>query len=402
MSKIDKDWHGIDWFIFFLRLFWYVNGLIYFYLEPEKLSGLPYTYFVAILTLCYVGPQVFWRPNYVNRTFYPVAELVLTGGSTIILSVFFHIHLTNSTILMSALMIGYLVTKKTSLWTIPTFAILIPTTRYWAMEKDLFDFFMQYIDVLIFCSIGLGFNLLMQSKKRTSRLLDENLQQYKLIQKQNQVLEQYAEQIEQVTLLEERNRMARDLHDTIGHHFTSVTVGLDAVSYLIDANPEKAKEKINTLARVAREGLDEIRNSIHQIAPSENDEPLSKHLHKITKVFSENTGTLTQFGLEGKEDLVSPQIRLTLVRCLQEAITNAKRHGNASEVNVLLQYREDVICLRIENNGEKMETIHPGFGLIAMQDRIEALRGTLEIKNNEGKGMVLTCMIPKVGSVNHG
>ena len=76
---------------------------------------------------------------------------------------------------------------------------------------------------------------------------------------------QYAKQIESLTLVEERNRMARDLHDTLGHSFISYILGLDAVLYLMDSNPSEAKKKIEELRHYASENLDQIRETIHEI-----------------------------------------------------------------------------------------------------------------------------------------
>ncbi|MBW9234690.1 hypothetical protein JQK62_21055, partial [Leptospira santarosai] len=83
-------------------------------------------------------------------------------------------------------------------------------------------------------------------------LLEEN-------RRQNQLLEDYAKQIEKVTLLEERNRLARDLHDTVGHTYTSVIMGLDAASFLLKTSPEKAQGQVERLSDVMRKSLGEIR-----------------------------------------------------------------------------------------------------------------------------------------------
>jgi signal transduction histidine kinase len=119
--------------------------------------------------------------------------------------------------------------------------------------------------------------------------------------RQNQLLEEYAKQIEKITLLEERNRLAGDLHDTIGHTFTSVIMGLDATSFLIENSPMKAREHVERLSLVMRTSLGDIRTHIHQIASSNEKDELIHQLENIANDFSIHTKTrieVNQIGLE--------------------------------------------------------------------------------------------------------
>lgn len=387
------DWLWIDWFIFCIRLCWFLTGAVYYFVEESLIEEISYPIFLGMMALCFLVPQIFWRPDYTNRVIYHVTEFVLITSFSTYIHIYSEIDLGTSIILMSMLMVGYLATKKTAVWTIPIALIILPIIRY-SSSKTLFSFLIQYVDIAIFFGIGISFNLMVLSQRRMKTLLEENKKQYELIHTQHKVLEQYTEQIEKVTLLRERNRLARELHDTIGHHFTSVTVGLDAVSFLIDVDTEKAKEKIQVLSRVSRDGLDEIRKNIHQIAPSEDDGTLSEQLHQIVKDFSSHTSTKVNFTLAGEEFPVTRQIRLTFIRCLQESLTNAKRHGNASEIVVSMRFSSHTLILEIENNGTTTSIVNPGFGLTAMRERLEEIHGKLEINTETDKGMRLTCTVP--------
>lgn len=392
MKKSVPEWIWIDWFIFFLRLCWFLSGVLYFSIERGDLGDLSYFAFVGILTACYIVPQLFWRPGYKHPILYPISELIVAGGASIYLNIVLQMNLGTSMILMTLLMIGYLSTKQTAKWTFPFFLLVFPLPQLWT--TDVVTYLLQYIDILIFLGFGACFNYVVQSQQRTKRIIEENNKQYKLIQEQNRVLQQYTEQVEKVTLLQERNRLARELHDTIGHHFTSVTVGLDAVSYLLETDVEKAKQKIQVLANVSRKGLDDIRQQIHQISPTENEEMLSILLKQIASDFKEHTNTNVQFHIQGKEIPVSKNIKLTLIRCLQEALTNAKRHGEATTVTVHFLFTNNDLTLIIENNGSPINTIHPGFGLTAMKERIEELQGNLDITSGKHRGVKLTISVP--------
>lgn len=388
-----RQWIWVDWLIFSLRCGWFGTGLAYYYVYSEKLAGMSYMEFFLFVAIGFFVPLLFWNPRYQQPTYYAIAELTVTVGFSIYINNILGTGLSTSIILMPILMIGYLMTKKTAPWTIPLFVVLLPANRYWTMD-GLFPFFLQYVDVLLFFGIGTGFNLITKSQQRYKKLLAENISQYQLIQEQNEALKQYAAQVEKLALVEERNRMARDLHDSIGHHFTSVTVGLDAVSYMVEMNPQLAAEKIRSLAEVARGGLDEVRRTIHQIAPVEDDMLLVAMLEKLAFDFSERTGTEVEFDTEGETYPVPPQVKLTFVRCFQECLTNAKRHGDAAKIEASIKYTQDGVLLRVFNNGKLMDTQEYGFGLSSMKNRLEELDGSLLVENGDMAGVTVYCSIP--------
>ncbi len=385
----------IDWLIFAVRCGWYGTGLTYYYVYMEKLGELSYLEFVMCVSLGFFVPLLFWRPNYTNPTLYAIAELLVSGTFSIYINVILDINLSTSIILMPVLMIGYLLTKKTAPWTIPIFVILLPANRFWTIESQ-FTFFLQYVDILLFFGIGLGFNLITKSQKRYKNLVQENRKQYEMIQSQNNALEQYAHQVEKYTLLEERNRMARDLHDSIGHYFTTITVGLDAISYMINSDPKLAGQKVNRLAEISREGLNEVRRTIHQIASSTADLPLTNQLETLLKEFEEHTDTKILFEKMGGEVDLNLQRKLSLVRFVQECLTNAKRHGGARFIKVTVQYTKESVELKVYNDGKKIETINFGFGLTSMKNRVEELNGELRIENKED-GVTIICTLPLGG-----
>jgi signal transduction histidine kinase len=389
----SKRWMWMDWLIFSLRCGWYGTGLTYYYVYSERLGELSFLEFALFVSLGFILPLLFWRPGYSQPTHYAISELVVTGGFSIYVNIILGLNLSTSIILMPILMIGYLMTRKTAPWTIPLFVILLPANRYWTIDS-VFSFFLQYIDVLLFFGIGLGFNLITKSQKRYKYLLAENQKQFHLIQQQNRALEQYAAEVEKLALLEERNRMARDLHDSIGHHFTSVTVGLDAISYMIESHPGLAAEKVRSLAEVARTGLSEVRRTIHQIAPAEDNLPLSDQLNQLVIEFREHTSTSIEFELVGSEPSLPPLMNLTMIRCLQECMTNAKRHGEANYIAIKLVNEEEMVKLNVFNNGKKLHAEEYGFGLTSMKNRLEELGGTLTIENVDGQGVNVICTLP--------
>ena len=215
-----------------------------------------------------------------------------------------------------------------------------------------------------------------------------------MIEEKNQTLVQYAKQVESLTLVGERNRMARDLHDTLGHSFISYILGLDAVLYLMDSNPSQAKKKIEELRHYASENLDQIRETIHEIGSRKRTYLLGDYFSAMIDEFSVYTNTKVNFHVIGEEYVLGHSVRMTLLRCLQESLTNAKRHGNAKVVSINLSFKEDQVELLIEDNGVGTDHIQYGFGLNSMKERLRSLNGKLQLDSSKTLGTKVMCQIP--------
>jgi signal transduction histidine kinase len=193
--------------------------------------------------------------------------------------------------------------------------------------------------------------------------------------------------------------LARDLHDTVGHTFTSVIMGLDAASFLIKTSPEKAQQQVEVLSDVMRKSLGDIRTQIHQISPSVEREELPSQLEKIADEFALHTKTTIKFEHKSPHDInISSQGTITLVRCLQESLTNAIRHGHADEIMITLMVDSSHVILLIRDNGIGIRDVSYGFGLNGMKERLESLQGRLNIESRVNEGTVVSCFLPVIVS----
>ncbi|MDQ0873085.1 signal transduction histidine kinase [Paenibacillus sp. V4I3] len=388
-----RPWHGVEWSLFIVLTGSSLLGLLYALLHMHEHELTTTIKTILAILLSYGVPFLFWRPDYINSTFYPIAVL-LTG---IPLQIYLSWMQQDAylTINCPLMVIGFLTDRKNAWWTAPIFMVAMPVEYFFILHSGMGvgQLFSIILNAVLFFAIGLSLQRVVTSNEKTEKLLAENQRQYHLIHEQNNALEQYANQIEQLTLLEERNRMARELHDTVGHTFTSVIMGMDAVSYLIETAPDKAKEKLDVLRSVTRNGLEEVRRSIHQMVP-EGDMLLSQQLTRLANEFALHTGTQIRFTTVGEEFEIPKQTKLSLIRCLQESLTNAKRHGRASTVEVTLTYSDGLVDIRIEDDGIGTEQLKVGFGINAMQERIFALQGTLQVSSTLGQGTVVHCSIP--------
>jgi signal transduction histidine kinase len=315
---------------------------------------------------------------------YPLLELTFSGLFLIVGCYFLGEY--SSFLAYPALCAGIYSKPGKGRWWLWTGFSLVPFLAVLAVGLDHIG--LGVIDGFFLFGIGISVANVIEAEKKTQMLLVEN-------RRQNQLLEEYAKQIEMVTLLEERNRLARDLHDTVGHTFTSVIMGLDAVSFLMKTSPEKAQEQLDMLSSVMRKSLGEIRTQIHQISPSGEREELPFQLKKIADEFALHTKTTIQFEHIGHQNInISSHGTITLVRCLQESLTNAIRHGNANEIMITLKADSSHVILLVQDNGIGIRDVSYGFGLNGMKERLESIQGGLSMESKENEGTIVTCYVP--------
>jgi signal transduction histidine kinase len=367
------------------RIGWFVFHLVFMAIF---LSTMPYFWLILPLFFAaFLIPQ--WSGNKMDSFAvknYPLLELIFCG-LFLILGCYL-IGEYSSFLAYPALCAGIYSKPDKQRWWLWAGFSLAPFLAVLAVGFDHLG--LGVIDGFFFFGIGISVAKVIEAEKKTQQLLEEN-------RRQNQLLEEYAKQIEKVTLLEERNRLARDLHDTVGHTFTSVIMGLDAASFLMNSSPDKAQEQVVMLSNVMRKSLSEIRSQIHQISPSEDREELSSQLIKIADDFALHTRTLIHFEHQSPQTIhLSSQGTITLIRCLQESLTNAIRHGHANEIVITLKEESKKVILTIKDNGRGMSVIKYGFGLSGMKERLESQQGSIHVKSNTKEGTVVTCFIPVI------
>lgn len=392
-----RKWQLVDWCFFGVFTAMLMFEIISVFYSEETLLYDHKLRLMFIVISCYLVPLAFWRPGYVNDTGFAIAVLLTSGSFSIYLT-----HLLQQPVGLLSIpvsIVALLARRPTLWWNLPVYLVGFPVVFYFMLRHPgIYSLFNWTFNMMMNFGIGILMRMLLNSSYRTKALLAENDVQYRMIHEQNKVLEQYSQKVEQLTLTEERNRMARELHDTVGHTFTSVIMGMDAVSYLIDAAPEKAKERLDVLRSVTRNGLEEVRRSIHQIAPRDSGDTLTQLIAQLSNEFAVHTGTIVEVVTDGEEPDSSKQTKLTLIRCLQESLTNAKRHGHAKTIAVRLYFNDAHTTLTIEDDGIGSADLSAGFGLTAMKERLSALQGTLSVTSSPKKGTTVTCIVPNLPS----
>lgn len=209
----------------------------------------------------------------------------------------------------------------------------------------------------------------------------------------NEQLKEYADMSERMAQTRERNRLAREIHDTLGHTLTGIATGLDACLALIDISPEQTKKQLLLLSKVSREGIKDIRRSVSELRPDSLERlSLEVAIRKMVTDMSQVSDVQIYFETDEKHLKFDEDEENAIYRVIQESITNAVRHGKAKKIWITLKRIDGEILLVIKDNGIGCEEIKSGFGTKHIKERIEMLRGTVTFDGQHG--FTVTARIP--------
>ena len=228
------------------------------------------------------------------------------------------------------------------------------------------------------------------SQAESQKLLEE-------LQAANLQLQDYAGRVEELAVAEERNRLAREMHDTLGHRLTVAAVQLEGAQRLVARDADRAAAMVGTVREQVLEALGELRRTVATLrAPVEVNLSLPSALQRLARAFQEATGIVVHLDIvEPAPRLPDPQ-RLALYRAMQEGLTNVQRHAEADEAWVQLGRENGLVVLQVCDNGAGLpvEVQYTGFGLRGLEERAHQLGGTLSLAPRSGGGAELTLQLP--------
>ena len=249
--------------------------------------------------------------------------------------------------------------------------------------------FLYSLNIVVFM-ISLLFYILSAITERHQ--IEEEL---RMASQANRELNSYLALSEKIAEDRERKRIAREIHDTLGHALTGISAGIDAVKVLVDIDTNRAKEQLNNVSVVVRDGIRDVRGSLNKMRPGalENN-TLKEALIKIIREYEAISNLEIHLRYEwdnidldiAKEDIV--------FRVIQESITNSVRHGHAKTIWIELLEEESYV-MTIQDDGVGFDELHYGYGLKQMQERLMIIGGSVRFENRDG--FYTHIEIPKIG-----
>ncbi len=207
-------------------------------------------------------------------------------------------------------------------------------------------------------------------------------------------------QAHEAGVLDERQRMAGEIHDVLAQGLTGIVTQLEAA----EGDPAERERHLAAAKRLARESLTEARRSVQALRPQQLDGAgLPVALGEVVETWSGMHGVRADLILTGTARRLLPEIEATLLRTAQEALANVARHANAGRVGLTLSYMEDMVTLDVRDDGDGFEPERPrevtesgGFGLSAMRERLARIAGSLAVESEPGAGTALSACVPAI------
>ena len=207
----------------------------------------------------------------------------------------------------------------------------------------------------------------------------------------------------QMAVMEERNRMAREIHDTLAQGFTGIILQLEAAEQAVGEDASAVSKHLNRARSLARGSLNEARRSVWNLRPEALERlALVEALRQEVGRFSQSSDIKARFEVSDDTRELPLDVETALLRICQESLANIKKHAGASEVKVELIFDKSNVALTIRDNGAGFKTDetagsngeHRGFGLVSMQERARNLGGTFEVQSEEDKGTLVKITVP--------
>lgn len=297
---------------------------------------------------------------------------------------------------------GWMTYHYHGIWFIAFFSTLMTcrastTRRTWypviALQLGILNLSLQTQPISYYVmanTIFLAFILILFQLQQTRQNKDEVEFVYDQLRKQHYALDEarlqlmdYATKVEQIAQTEERNRISHDLHDDLGHKLIRLKMMMEASLTILPSQPAKGTEMLTSVRDQLGESMDLLRSTVRRLKPSEQSMQ-TYSLHKLIEGLPKENGIHIDMEIQGMPYDLYPSLEFILYRNGQEAISNAIRHGAATQVQITLVYSTNEVAMHISNNGiVPAEPTVKGLGLTGMEERSKLIGGKLLISNEE-------------------
>lgn len=428
LQQVERHWGNVQTR---LRRFWQlviyaVVGLGFYQLwvqRPEKLQG--WSLVLVITLVC--AYLVAFESVLMSGRFWPITRRLATGYLTfqIIIFTILSFWARSFTGLGFALIAQTVSILPAQLWPYPVLLIIMLL----AQISGLFDTFPDanwvkwgvfLFDSAIFTGLFVAFELVARQRTQMKTLVDQVQQareEAEILAAQNAQLASARQQTiaeleatrlelaaieREAGMLEERQRLARDIHDTVAQSFTSMLMHLEAAEPDLAGIPPGARQHVEQARRSAREGLGEARRLVWALRPEILEQAsLPEALQRLTQSWSSASGVATTVRITGSQRSLPTQLEVTLLRVVQEALANVRKHARANSVNLTVSFIDDTLLLDVQDDGIGFESASlpgahsdGGYGLTSMRERVSRLGGTLTLESAPGEGTTLVVEVP--------
>jgi signal transduction histidine kinase len=271
-----------------------------------------------------------------------------------------------------------------------------PTTDLWILYGAIIV--IQTVAIGLGTVLGERLSELSEQRREAVTRLEAALQENVGLQRQ------LVAQAREAGVLDERGRMAREIHDTIAHGLTGIVTQLEAAEGA-EARPDDRRRHTDNALRLARESLVEARRSVEASRPEVLEgSSLPEALDEVARRWSALNDIGVEVRITGEPVALHPEIEAALLRTAQEALANVSKHAHASRAGLTLSYMGDVVTLDVRDDGVGFDLVEEpserpaGFGLTTMRQRVTRVAGTLAIESDPGGGTAISARVPAIAA----
>ena len=371
--------------ILFIFLFY---GAVYFENAQQQRLALLVALFAAFLVSGFTRLFLKQDKLYFYISFYLDLALIflMEQNSRLLINYFFH------SFYIIILLEAALTLKMRRGITFGVVAVLISLIKYGFLIYYKFNLanvsqmaFFLLVNILIL--VIAGFAQYNREERQRKDIL------YRELLDMHRQLKQSTEEVNRLTVVGERNRIARELHDTLGHNMTALIIQLQMMELLFRDDAKRAEELLTNSIRTAKDSLSGIREVVETLRASDASEYLVSEIRNLVAEFAEKTGAAINLDIvnergeslpDGNAEVHNSAVNMALYRIVQESMTNAVRHGKATQISIRIDYSATEICFLIQDNGGGAESIKEGFGLKGIKERVAAFGGTITFESKQG------------------
>lgn len=286
-------------------------------------------------------------------------------------------------------------------WSIPvvvslSLAIILRVLAGHPLDQGALGF-ISWMGMYLFIAIMMGVYI--------ASIIRSNRERQSVIDQLRAAQAELANRERQAGVMDERQRLAAAIHDTLAQNLTSIVMHLEAAEQALPAG-EMTGETARHLSRArdaARQGLGEARRFVWALQPEVVErEPLDRALRRVAERWQAETGIPVTVVVDGGVRNLPPPAEVTLMRAVQEGLANIGKHADASRVNLTLTYMDDEVILDLQDDGRGLDpaqAVHPrpdggGYGLFSLRERVSGLGGSLSLESEPGQGATLVIQLP--------
>lgn len=276
-------------------------------------------------------------------------------------------------------------------------AVVLLISIFNSFVDNIEEKFISFTVIVIFFILLNYISNLYVTKKDAQNLYDKlRVSEDKLIEA-NKELEMYANSIEEITLLKERNRISREIHDSVGHALSTAMIQLSAMEAIASKEGSLLNSMASNLREFINESFQDVKRAVRELKPDgyENYQGVLR-LEEVCKTFEKMSGIEVKTTIcKGEWNLSTKQVS-HLYRIIQEVLSNSLKHGKATLIKVIMNFTDNEFIISFNDNGEGADIIsESGVGLKSIRERTEELNGIVEIRSEKGKGFFIKVIIPR-------